>query len=254
MEGGGGSSSSCSKPNSGNGNGNNLLERKVRGEKEQALKCPRCNSSNTKFCYYNNYSLSQPRYFCKACRRYWTEGGSLRNVPVGGGSRKNKRSSLSSSSTSSDHNKKINASHQIINHQDLNLAIFPPNNNNNTNNTSISTSSSSSHLLASFMTAPATGMFNSSGGFGLNELKPPASLSFSLEGFDQNGVRGYGDHHHHHQDQTAVMFPIEDMKQSNDHEDNRGGLGGDNNNNTNSNNNSGGSTGFWNGMLGGGSW
>ncbi|KAL0542506.1 hypothetical protein IC582_022620 [Cucumis melo] len=255
MEGGGGSSSSCSKPNSGNGNGNNLLERKVRGEKEQALKCPRCNSSNTKFCYYNNYSLSQPRYFCKACRRYWTEGGSLRNVPVGGGSRKNKRSSLSSSSTSSDHNKKINASHQIINHQDLNLAIFPPNNNNNNNNTSISTSSSSSHLLASFMTAPATGMFNSSGGFGLNELKPPASLSFSLEGFDQNGVRGYGDlHHHHHQDQTAVMFPIEDMKQSNDHEDNRGGLGGDNNNNTNSNNNSGGSTGFWNGMLGGGSW
>ncbi|KAK6133411.1 hypothetical protein DH2020_008983 [Rehmannia glutinosa] len=55
------------------------------------LKCPRCDSSNTKFCYYNNYSLSQPRYFCKACRRYWTHGGTLRNVPVGGGCRKNKR-------------------------------------------------------------------------------------------------------------------------------------------------------------------
>ncbi|URD83718.1 Zinc finger protein [Musa troglodytarum] len=53
--------------------------------------CPRCDSSNTKFCYYNNYSLSQPRYFCKGCRRYWTEGGSLRNVPVGGGSRKSRR-------------------------------------------------------------------------------------------------------------------------------------------------------------------
>ncbi|XP_064946604.1 dof zinc finger protein DOF1.2-like [Musa acuminata AAA Group] len=53
--------------------------------------CPRCVSSNTKFCYYNNYSLSQPRYFCKACRRYWTEGGSLRNVPVGGGCRKSRR-------------------------------------------------------------------------------------------------------------------------------------------------------------------
>ncbi|KAI4384857.1 hypothetical protein MLD38_002956 [Melastoma candidum] len=55
------------------------------------LNCPRCSSPNTKFCYYNNYSLSQPRYFCKSCRRYWTEGGTLRNVPVGGGSRKNKR-------------------------------------------------------------------------------------------------------------------------------------------------------------------
>ncbi|XP_047967983.1 dof zinc finger protein DOF3.1 [Salvia hispanica] len=62
---------------------------------EQSLKCPRCDSSNTKFCYYNNYSLSQPRYFCKSCRRYWTKGGTLRNVPVGGGCRKNKRSSTS---------------------------------------------------------------------------------------------------------------------------------------------------------------
>ncbi|KAE8697804.1 Dof zinc finger protein DOF5.3 [Hibiscus syriacus] len=53
--------------------------------------CPRCGSSNTKFCYYNNYSLTQPRYFCKGCRRYWTKGGSLRNVPVGGGRRKNRR-------------------------------------------------------------------------------------------------------------------------------------------------------------------
>ncbi|CAA6658200.1 unnamed protein product [Spirodela intermedia] len=50
---------------------------------------PRCDSSNTKFCYYNNYSLSQPRHFCKACKRYWTRGGTLRNVPVGGGCRKN---------------------------------------------------------------------------------------------------------------------------------------------------------------------
>ncbi|KAL8501551.1 hypothetical protein ACS0TY_020902 [Phlomoides rotata] len=66
----------------------------------QALKCPRCDSANTKFCYYNNYSLSQPRYFCKSCRRYWTKGGTLRNVPVGGGCRKNKRSSSSSSSSS----------------------------------------------------------------------------------------------------------------------------------------------------------
>ncbi|KAG6765346.1 hypothetical protein POTOM_029381 [Populus tomentosa] len=59
---------------------------------ETALKCPRCESTNTKFCYFNNYSLSQPRHFCKACRRYWTSGGALRNVPVGGGCRRNKRS------------------------------------------------------------------------------------------------------------------------------------------------------------------
>ncbi|XP_022994442.1 dof zinc finger protein DOF1.6-like [Cucurbita maxima] len=58
---------------------------------QEPLRCPRCDSSNTKFCYYNNYSLSQPRYFCKACKRYWTRGGTLRNVPVGGGCRKNKR-------------------------------------------------------------------------------------------------------------------------------------------------------------------
>lgn len=55
------------------------------------LRCPRCDSSNTKFCYYNNYSLAQPRHFCKSCKRYWTRGGTLRNVPVGGGCRKNKR-------------------------------------------------------------------------------------------------------------------------------------------------------------------
>ncbi|GER57680.1 Dof domain [Striga asiatica] len=83
-------------------------EKKCRPADMQALKCPRCESTNTKFCYYNNYSLSQPRYFCKSCRRYWTKGGTLRNVPVGGGCRKNtKRSSLSSSkktTTLFDHN------------------------------------------------------------------------------------------------------------------------------------------------------
>ncbi|MCL7044916.1 hypothetical protein MKW94_019369 [Papaver nudicaule] len=64
---------------------------------EQQLKCPRCDSSNTKFCYFNNYSLTQPRHFCKTCRRYWTRGGALRNVPVGGGCRRNKRSKSTSS-------------------------------------------------------------------------------------------------------------------------------------------------------------
>ncbi|MBA0748930.1 hypothetical protein Gogos_002906, partial [Gossypium gossypioides] len=54
-------------------------------QEQQQLKCPRCDSTNTKFCYYNNYNLSQPRHFCKNCRRYWTKGGALRNIPVGGG-------------------------------------------------------------------------------------------------------------------------------------------------------------------------
>ncbi|GMI89727.1 hypothetical protein HRI_002642000 [Hibiscus trionum] len=61
------------------------------------LPCPRCDSTSTKFCYYNNYNLSQPRYFCKSCRRYWTQGGTLRNVPVGGGTRKASKCSRSSS-------------------------------------------------------------------------------------------------------------------------------------------------------------
>ncbi|CAL4898205.1 unnamed protein product [Urochloa decumbens] len=53
--------------------------------------CPRCASRDTKFCYYNNYNMAQPRHFCRACRRYWTLGGSLRNVPVGGSTRKRPR-------------------------------------------------------------------------------------------------------------------------------------------------------------------
>ncbi|KAK2997326.1 hypothetical protein RJ639_026002 [Escallonia herrerae] len=48
---------------------------------EAGLNCPRCDSTNTKFCYFNNYSLLQPRHFCKTCRRYWTRGGALRSVP-----------------------------------------------------------------------------------------------------------------------------------------------------------------------------
>lgn len=67
---------------------------------EPGLNCPRCDSTNTKFCYFNNYNLTQPRHFCKTCRRYWTRGGALRNVPVGGGCRRNKRNSKSISSKS----------------------------------------------------------------------------------------------------------------------------------------------------------
>ncbi|KAL2554650.1 dof zinc finger protein DOF2.4-like [Forsythia ovata] len=71
---------------------------------EAALKCPRCESTNTKFCYFNNYSLTQPRHFCKTCRRYWTRGGALRSVPVGGGCRRNKRSKSTSSKSPAPNN------------------------------------------------------------------------------------------------------------------------------------------------------
>ncbi|KAK6147305.1 hypothetical protein DH2020_018217 [Rehmannia glutinosa] len=70
---------------------NKSQRRWIKPNVEISPPCPRCGSSNTKFCYYNNYSLTQPRYFCKGCRRYWTKGGSLRNVPVGGGCRKSRR-------------------------------------------------------------------------------------------------------------------------------------------------------------------
>ncbi|KAJ4974606.1 hypothetical protein NE237_007780 [Protea cynaroides] len=90
----------CSRP---------LLERRLRPQQDQALKCPRCDSTHTKFCYYNNYSLTQPRYFCKTCRRYWTKGGSLRNIPVGGGCRKNKRVAVNKKS--SDNNQPLNQHH-----------------------------------------------------------------------------------------------------------------------------------------------
>ncbi|XP_057465360.1 dof zinc finger protein DOF5.4-like [Actinidia eriantha] len=78
-------------------------------QSHQALKCPRCDSLNTKFCYYNNYNLSQPRHFCKSCRRYWTKGGVLRNVPVGGGCQKAKRSKAKSSAAEPPRERKSNS-------------------------------------------------------------------------------------------------------------------------------------------------
>ncbi|KAJ8560545.1 hypothetical protein K7X08_022405 [Anisodus acutangulus] len=57
---------------------------------DKILPCPRCNSPDTKFCYYNNNNVNQPRHFCRSCQRYWTAGGTMRNLPVGAGRRKNK--------------------------------------------------------------------------------------------------------------------------------------------------------------------
>ncbi|XP_028789812.1 dof zinc finger protein DOF4.6-like isoform X2 [Neltuma alba] len=242
-----------------------MLEKKARPQKDQALNCPRCNSTNTKFCYYNNYSLSQPRYFCKTCRRYWTEGGSLRNVPVGGGSRKNKRPSSSSSSSSaapkklpepSPPNPTSNKIHQA---QDLNLAYptppsLPP-------QPEISGSSNSSRgLMNSLMPMSVSSdggmMYNSNSnsahhGFPL-EFKPHhQGLNFSFEGFENNGF-GSGLHQGMQLGNSAggarILFPIEDLKHvpsttpshEFDQQNTRGSHGDP--------------SGFWNGMLGGGAW
>ncbi|KAE9590350.1 hypothetical protein Lal_00028123 [Lupinus albus] len=59
---------------------------------DKILPCLRCDSMDTKFCYFNNYNVNQPRHFCKNCQRYWTAGGSVRNLAVGAGRRKNKNS------------------------------------------------------------------------------------------------------------------------------------------------------------------
>ncbi|KAF7149051.1 hypothetical protein RHSIM_Rhsim03G0064100 [Rhododendron simsii] len=95
---------------------------------ETSPNCPRCGSCNTKFCYYNNYSLKQPRYFCKGCRRYWTKGGSLRNVPVGGGCRRSRRGK----------------SIRLLSDRDLISSVFPYGNYNR-----LVDSASSSHCCVS---------------------------------------------------------------------------------------------------------
>ncbi|KAE9596882.1 hypothetical protein Lal_00007645 [Lupinus albus] len=64
----------------------------VQPQKPQASqRCPRCDSLDTRFCYYNNYKSTQPRYFCRNCKRYWTLGGTLRNIPIACNISKEKR-------------------------------------------------------------------------------------------------------------------------------------------------------------------
>lgn len=68
----------------------NTDQEKVLKKPDKIVQCPRCNSFDTKFCYFNNYNVNQPRHFCRNCHRYWTAGGTMRSVPVGSGRRKNK--------------------------------------------------------------------------------------------------------------------------------------------------------------------
>lgn len=234
-----------------------LDQRKPRPQKEQAINCPRCNSTNTKFCYYNNYSLSQPRYFCKTCRRYWTEGGSLRNVPVGGGSRKNKRSNnnnnnnnCSSSSTSSSSS--LSSSKKLLlsdlpNPNDLNLTYNPIPNSTGIACNVISSFSDFMALPLSHPSANSAYSLNMPNNLlytsastitGLQSDLKPSSINFCLDGLDNQ--------------EAKLFFPMDDLKinvssANDDHqfEENRGEEEADHQSN-----------GFWNGMLGGGgsSW
>ncbi|KAK1429531.1 hypothetical protein QVD17_11742 [Tagetes erecta] len=158
---------------------------------EEALKCPRCDSSNTKFCYYNNYSLTQPRYFCKSCRRYWTKGGTLRNVPVGGGCRKNKRSSSLSSSSScatSSNSSSCSALSKIKGMQDhhhmINIQQHPLNN--------IITSNGNNHLLAGLPHLPYDSTCTDLS-LAFARLQSQANGPMGFDHFDHNAP--HNDHH-----------------------------------------------------------
>ncbi|XWS46261.1 hypothetical protein CRYUN_Cryun14cG0049500 [Craigia yunnanensis] len=255
-------SNTCTRP---------ILERKTRPPEQ--LNCPRCNSTNTKFCYYNNYSLTQPRYFCKTCRRYWTEGGSLRNVPVGGGSRKNKRFTISNSSASAkvpdlnptSFSQLSSQNPKAHKRQDLILA-FPAtqeshcisqyvqvpkfeNNNEQQNYSSSCNSSTPISALELLRTGIASKGLNFfipaatpdsttlySTGFSMQDYKP--TLTFSIDGLgnraDIHGVQENG---------GRLFFPFGEMKpisSTNEVDQNKG---------------QGNSAGYWNnGVLGGGSW
>lgn len=75
---------------------NSHREAEIKLEPNQ--KCPRCDSVNTRFCYFNNHKTSQPRYICKNCKRFWTQGGNVRNIQSNGGEQRMKRAREFSSS------------------------------------------------------------------------------------------------------------------------------------------------------------
>ncbi|KAJ4869212.1 Dof zinc finger protein DOF2.5 [Raphanus sativus] len=189
-------------------------------------------------------ALTQPRYFCKGCRRYWTEGGSLRNVPVGGSSKKNKRpsssssnilqttpSSLGLSTTLPDLNPPILFSNQIPNKskessQDLNLLSFPvmqdqhhhhhrgqmsqflqmPKMEGNGNITHQQPSS-----LYGSSSSPVSALELLRTGFPTMVDYKPSNLSFSTDhhqGMGHNTSRS-DDHNDHHQ--GRILFPFGDQ-------------------------------------------
>ncbi|CDY64622.1 BnaCnng44400D [Brassica napus] len=243
----------ASNGGSGAGNDNNTattMESTRKARPQEKVNCPRCNATNTKFCYYNNYSLTQPRYFCKGCRRYWTEGGSLRNVPVGGSSRKNKRSSTPLASPSNpklpDLNPPFFFATQIPNKssKDLNLLSFPVMQDHHhgmsqflhmpkveNNNTSSSIYASSSHgassrgmntLLPGQMMDSNSVLYSSLGIPTMADYKQSNNnLSFSIDHHQGIGHNTINNNHraedNNHADDmngaSRVLFPFSDTKE-----------------------------------------
>ncbi|CAH2043763.1 unnamed protein product [Thlaspi arvense] len=178
--------------------------RRLRPPHDHPQKCPRCESTHTKFCYYNNYSLSQPRYFCKTCRRYWTKGGTLRNIPVGGGCRKNKKPSSSNSSSSTSSGKKPS---NILTTNTTDLVALA-HSHQNYQNASLGFSNFGGNGIMGSYTAPDhsnVGFLESK--YGGLLLQSPRPIDFLDSKFDLMGVNSdnlvmvehgsNGDHHHH---------------------------------------------------------
>ncbi|KAF7030446.1 hypothetical protein CFC21_041987 [Triticum aestivum] len=78
----------------------------------EPLPCPRCGSRETKFCYFNNYNVRQPRHLCRACRRYWTAGGALRRVATASPGRRRPRPSARSAAAAASATASASASEE----------------------------------------------------------------------------------------------------------------------------------------------
>ncbi|XP_058762324.1 dof zinc finger protein DOF4.6-like [Vicia villosa] len=227
----------------------NTTEKKPRPEK-QAINCPRCNSLNTKFCYYNNYSLTQPRYYCKTCRRYWTQGGTIRNIPVGGGTRKNNKVMRTSSNLVPNETKNLVPSILVPNEtKNLVPSILVPSSQNPNHH------GKGQDLNLDFSTAASCHNF------------PAMEV---LTGINSSSSRGFHSFMPVQLQGTNVGFPLQDFKQvpMNFCLDGIGGNGYANEGRVCSNDNpilgldqnsikgdqQGYTSGFWNGMLGGGGY
>ncbi|GAV80352.1 zf-Dof domain-containing protein, partial [Cephalotus follicularis] len=161
-------------------------------QRTDPLACPRCSSTSTKFCYYNNYNLSQPRYFCKDCRRYWTHGGTLRKVPVGGGTRKSSSSKRHRSSPSTTTTSPSSSS--MVTHEPGSVSepkpVFVPANPDSGLPSKVEMASNDVNLNESLpFPVNLNESYPVSGNFGtLLNMQEYGSLSLSGYGFDEMGL------------------------------------------------------------------
>ncbi|XP_004306646.1 PREDICTED: dof zinc finger protein DOF3.7-like isoform 2 [Fragaria vesca subsp. vesca] len=223
---------------------------------------------------------ARPQEQLNCPRRYWTEGGTLRNVPVGGGSRKNKKSTSSTASSSAISSSKniipdlnppslshFSSQNPRMTHegQDLNLAFsanvehysgtstahyvdhhqVPKMESNNSSalellrSTGIASRGVNSYIPNSMQDSNA--VLYSSSGFALQEFKP-SQLGFCVDGL---GSR-YSDHPQENGGSGRLLFPFGDLKQISSTTTGHHEL--------DQNKGQGNPTGYWNGLMGGGSW